>query len=170
MRIFINIAVIFLSVVIVSCVKIKTMPPEPSISYISFEVFDTVDILGNEAQGGRLKFSFEDGDGDLGLDPPETGEEADSVNLFFTLYRKTNGIMSPAPEDDPLRPLDYRIPLMDRQGQNKLLKGTISVTFMYLFYLESDTIKYDFFVKDRAGNVSNTASTNEIPLAANGIY
>jgi len=153
-----------------SCVKIKTLPPEPYIEYISFEVFDTVDILGNTAKGGRLKFSFEDGDGDLGLNPPQEETVSDSANLFLTLYRKTGGVMLLAPEDDPLRPLNYRIPYMERTGQNKILKGTIHVTFMYLVYSESDTIKYAFFVRDRKSNESNTESTNEIILFENGTY
>ena len=41
---------------------------------------------------------------------------------------------------------------------------------MYLVYSESDTIKYDFFVRDRKSNESNTESTNEIILFENGTY
>jgi hypothetical protein len=153
-----------------SCIKVKTLPDEPHIEYRSFTVFDTVDILNNEMKGGRLKFYFEDGDGDLGYVSPEISEEPDSINLFFTLYRKTNGVMNPAPDDDPLKPSGYRIPYMERQGQNKILKGTISVTFLYLFYSVNDTIRYDFYIKDRAGNLSNTASTSEIPVDSDSTY
>lgn len=160
---------IFVLFISASCVKIQTLPPEPYIEYTSFEIFDTV-ILGNEAKGGRLKFYFEDGDGDLGLNPPADGQTADSTNIFLTLYRKSEGIMEPAPENDPLKPLGYRIPYMERPGQNKILKGTISVTFLYLFYFESDTISYDFYIKDRAAHESNVASTNEIIVSDNGIY
>ena len=46
---------------------------------------------------------------------------------------------------------------MERLGQNKILKGTISVTFLYRLILPADTIKYDFYIKDRAYNVSNVA-------------
>ena len=153
-----------------TCGKIQTLPPEPHIEYKSFTVFDTVDILGNIAKGGRLKFYFEDGDGDLGLPPPSEGPAYDTINLFFTLYRKTGGVMVPAPDNDPLKPSGYRIPYMERLGQNKILKGTISVTFLYLFYFEDDIIRYDFYVKDRADNTSNTASTNEISLFVNNVY
>ncbi len=76
-----------------------------------------------QSKGGRLKFYFEDGDGNLGLPAPEPGQENDSTNLFFTLYRMTDGVMDPAPDDDPLKPSDYRIPYMERTGQNKILKG-----------------------------------------------
>lgn len=152
-----------------SCRKIETLPAVPHIEFRSFAVFDTIDILGNSAKGGRLKFYFEDGDGNLGLEPP-SGNQPDTTNLFFTLFRKIDGVMVQAPDNDPLRPSAYRIPYLERLGQNKILKGTISVTFLYLFYSPSDTIKYDFYITDRAMNESNTASTGEIVLSVNEIY
>jgi hypothetical protein len=157
---------IFISLFI-SCSKIEKLPPEPSIRFTGFEVFDTIDILGNNYKGGRLKFYFEDGDGDLGLNPPDSSSARNSSNLFFTLFRRKAGILAPAPDDDPLKPSDYRIPYMERLGQNKILKGTISVTFFYEWGTPDDTIKYEFFIKDRAGHSSNSASTCEIALKVN---
>jgi hypothetical protein len=152
-----------------SCRKIQHLPPEPYIEFRSFAVFDTTDILGNRAKGGRLNFYFQDGDGDMGLYPVDY-IMSDTTNIFFTLYRKTSGVMTPAPLNDPLRPSSYRIPYMEQNGQNKILKGTISVTFLYLFYSQEDTIRYDFYIKDRANNESNLVSTSEIVLTVNGIY
>ncbi|MCU0363086.1 MAG: hypothetical protein MUE32_06990 [Bacteroidales bacterium] len=152
-----------------SCRKIETLPPEPYIEFTQFEIFDTTDILGNISKGGRLKFYFEDGDGDLGLRAP-AGGASDTTNLFLTLYRKDNGAMVPAPPDDPLKPSEYRIPYMARLGQNKILRGTIAVTFIYLFAAPGDTIKYDFYIEDRALNESNVATTAEIIVTENNIY
>jgi hypothetical protein len=152
-----------------SCRKIEQLPPIPHIEFTSFAIFDTIDILGNNAKGGRLKFYFEDGDGDLGLKPPSQ-DQTDTTNLFFTLYRKTGGTMVPAPVNDPLEPSSYRIPYLERLGQNKILKGTISVTFLYLFYSRTDTIRYDFYIKDRASHESNIASTSEIIISVNQNY
>ena len=152
-----------------SCRKIVHSSSVPSIQFSSFTIFDTTDILGNISKGGRLRFHFEDGDGDLGLDPPTTAD-TDSTNLFLTLYRKQGGVMLPSPDNDPLKPSSYRIPYMERLGQNKILKGTISITFLYLFYTPADTIRYDFYIKDRALNVSNVASTSEIVLSVNKTY
>jgi hypothetical protein len=153
---------------IISCGKIEKLPPEPSIKFRSFEVFDSTDILGNIDKGGRLSFYFEDGDGDLGMDS-NSDNSVDSTNLFFTLFRKTHGVFAQAANNDPLKPSSYRIPYMDRQGQNKILRGNISVTFLYLFYSPSDTIRYKFFIKDRAQHSSDTVSTCEIVLTKNGI-
>ena len=152
-----------------ACKKIESLPAQPRIEFTSFTVFDTIDILGNSAKGGRLKFYFEDGDGDLGLTEPSK-DQADTTNLFLSLFRKTGGRLVPASENDPLRPSDYRIPYMERTGVNRILKGTISVTFVYLFYEATDTIKYDFYMRDRAQNLSNTASTPEIAVGVNSVY
>lgn len=166
---FILTAIISAALVLPECTKIEQLPAEPKISFTSFTVFDTIDILGNEAKGGRLKFYFEDGDGNMGLDEPASGDE-DSTNMFLTLYRKTNGTMVPAEDNDVLKPSDYRIPYMERTGVNRILKGTISITFIYLFWSPADTIKYDFYIEDRALNKSNIASTSEIILGRTGEY
>lgn len=152
-----------------SCKKITTLPAEPHVEFTNFSIFDTTDILGNLSKGGRLRFHFEDGDGDVGLDSPVSGQ-ADTTNLFLTLYRKVNGEMVPAAANDPLRPSAYRIPYMEKLGRDKILKGTISITFLYLFYSPNDTISYDFYIKDRAMNESNVASTSEIVLTVNKLY
>jgi hypothetical protein len=159
---------VLIVLIIISCGKIDKLPPEPSIKFKSFTVFDTTDILGNKTKGGRLNFYFEDGDGDIGLNAPNAKQVSDSTDLFFTLYRKTGGVMTLASENDPLRPSDYRIPYIERLGQNKILRGNISVTFLYLFYTPSDTIKYEFYIKDRSENISNTATTCEIVIKNNG--
>ena len=154
-----------------SCKKIQQLPATPHIDFTSFTIFDTTDILGNISKGGRLKFHFVDGDGDLGLNPPTTTSRTDSTDLFLTLFRKKGGSMDSVPGLDPLLPSPaLRIPFMERLGQNKILKGTISVTFIYQSYLPTDTIKYNFFIKDRALNESNVASTSEIVLSVNKTY
>jgi hypothetical protein len=155
---------LFIALIISSCRKIESLPPKPTIEYKSFLIFDTTDMLGNKEKAGRLKFSFKDGDGDIGMEEPTDGQ-TDTSNLFLTLYRKRSGQMLP----DSLKP-SYRIPFIENNGQNKILKGTISVTFFYLFDTITDTIRYDFFIKDRALHESNTVSTNEIIIRKNGIY
>jgi hypothetical protein len=164
-------SLIFVSFILLSsCRKIEHLPATPSIEFSSFTVFDTVDLLGNNSKGGKLRFKFEDGDGDLGLNSPTSGS-TDSTNLFLTLYRKEEGTMFLSSGLDPLLPYaTYRIPYMERLGQNKILKGTISVTMIYQSFAPGDTIKYDFYITDRALNVSNVASTNEIIVAKNNVY
>jgi len=152
-----------------SCRKIEQLSNIPNIRFTSFTVFDTVTWL-DDYKAGRLNFYFEDGDGDLGLKEPSSGQ-TDTTNLFLTLFRKEGGIMVPVSGLDPMLPFpEYRIPYMVRLGQNKILKGDISVIFLYLSYSPSDTISYTFTIKDRALNESNSASTSEIVVSVNNVY
>lgn len=168
--IIIPVIFVFSLIFIGSCGKLETLPEEPYIEFTDFTVFDTTDILGNSIKGGKLKFYFEDGDGDLGLEAPTEQSEFDSINLFLNLYRMNDGVISPAGVNDPLKPTGYRIPYMETIGQNTILKGDVSVIFLYFFYTEEDSIKYEFYVKDRAENISNTVSTGIIPIFYNGTY
>jgi hypothetical protein len=165
------ILVVFTIAATTACFKVEQLPPRPNIEFTSFEIFDTLDILGNISKGGRLLFRFEDGDGDLGL-PVPTGLKADTTNMHLTLFRKIDGSMVRVTDKyDPLLPYSsYRIPFMERLGQNQILRGTISVTFIYQSYKQGDTIKYDFYIKDRAENISNLAETTEIIVSENSIY
>lgn len=163
--------VIIMLIPVTSCVEVEQIPAKPAIEYTSFEIFDTLDILGNLSKAGRLLFRFEDGDGDVGLAAP-IGESTDTTNLQLTLFRKINGIMEKVTDkNDPLMPYSsYRIPYMERLGQNQILRGTISVTMIYQSYGAGDTIKYDFYIKDRAENISNLEETAEIIVSENKIY
>ncbi|HAM10802.1 MAG: hypothetical protein A2X05_18080 [Bacteroidetes bacterium GWE2_41_25] len=156
---------------VMACIKIEQLPAIPSIEFTSFEIFDTLDILGNTSKAGRLLFRFEDGDGDLGLTAP-SGSQTDTTNMNLILFRKIDGTMVRVTDkNDPLLPYDsYRIPFMERLGQNQILRGSISVTFIYQSYSRDDTIKYDFLIKDRAENFSNLAETPEIIVSENNIY
>ncbi|MFO7756546.1 MAG: hypothetical protein R6V34_11240 [Bacteroidales bacterium] len=149
------------------CEKIRQLPPEPAVEFRQFIMYDTVDMLGNPAKAGRLEFYFEDGDGDIGLEQPGE-EQTDTTNLFFTLLKKENNAFTEVDESDPNRPSAYRIPFIEREGQNRVLQGTVEITFLYFFYDINDTIRYDFYIRDRAGHESNVASSCEIPFSLKG--
>jgi hypothetical protein len=151
-----------------ACKKIEHISNIPQIEYLSFQISDTTDILGNRDKCGKLNFSFQDGDGDIGVHD----QSPDTNDMNIILYRKINGIMTMVPEStiDPLKISSFRIPYMERTGQNKILKGKIEIFFLYLDYSPADTIQYDFNIEDRAGNISNTATTKEIVVAKNATY
>lgn len=149
-----------------SCRRIESYPVEPSIKFKSFTLRDTIEpLLEIPGKIGELVFSFVDGDGDIGL-PQSDSTTKDSVNLFFTLYEKIDGEFLKVDEDDLETPIDYRIPFIEMEGQNKTLKGEIQVDFFYIkiFLIKYDTIKYEFYLVDRALNQSNVETTPEIPL------
>jgi len=159
--------IILLAIIIlvpISCKKIQQLPPEPVISFTGFSMFDSTTILGNTHKAGILEFHFEDGDGDIGLAQPYPDDpNPDTTNLTFFVYKKGNGLFN-----EPSDTIGYRIPYIERIGQNQVLKGTIQITFLYIGYLNSDTIFYEFFLEDRAGNISNTSQSCEIAFTGEG--
>ncbi len=145
-----------------SCRKIESYPVIPEIEYKSFTLRDTIDPLGNPGKIGELVFSFVDGDGDIGLPQPDsTSKDTTNYNLFFTMYEMLDGEFIKVDEDDLETPLNYRIPYIVSEGQNKTLKGEIQVDFFYLI-IKYDTIKYKFYIVDRALHKSNDQETDTI--------
>lgn len=166
MKPFVKILILIITVLLsgLSCQKIESLPEIPSISFKSFILIDTTDVLGNEGKIGELTFDFEDGDGDIGLTQPDSlSADSSNFNLFFTLFSKTDGEFIEVSEDDLETPLNYRIPYIKKEGQNKALKGEIQIDFIYLLF-EYDTIKYSFFIVDRALHKSNIETTPEIAI------
>lgn len=165
-----SVIIIVIAAIIImgSCKPIENLPDEPSIEFRTFTLFDSIDILGNPAKAGKLTFYFEDGDGDLGNIAPVIPGQDPSSNLFFKLYRKVGNDFELAGPGDPLYPSEYRIPFLLPEGQNKILRGTIDVTLFYFLYNTSDTLYYEFWIRDRGGNDSNTSSTCLFVISENG--
>ncbi len=163
MKPFVKILIITIIILLsgLSCQKIESLPEIPSISFKSFILKDTTDALGNVGKIGELTFDFEDGDGDIGLKPADS-LTVDSTNLFFTMFNKIDGEFIEVSEDDLETTLNYRIPYIEKEGQNKALKGDIQIDFLYYHTFEYDTIKYSFFIVDRALHKSNIETTPEI--------
>ena len=166
MKVFVKIPILIITVLLssLSCKKIESLPEIPSISFKSFILIDTIDALGNEGKIGELIFDFEDGDGDIGLTQPDSlSVDSTNFNLFFTLFGKIDGEFIEVSENDLETPLNYRVPYIEKEGQNKAIKGEIQVDFIYLLF-EYDTIKYSFFIVDRALHKSNVETTPEITM------
>ncbi len=155
--------IIILSLLLPACPKFEVLPEIPEVEFQSFILSIQTNDLGNELLLGELVFTFRDGDGDIGLPEPDTIAPGDTTNfnLFLTLNEKVNGNFRKIENSDLPSPLYYRIPYMNPEGQNKTLQGEIKVELEY-FTIEYDTIKYDFYIKDRAGHKSNVESTSEI--------
>jgi hypothetical protein len=169
MKYSIIILVIAAVFMMVACEGPESLPPEPRIEFRSINQYDTTDFyLGFPAKAVKISFYFEDGDGDLGLDPPLTPGIDPSSNLFLKLYRKTNGVFELVGPGDDLYPSEYRIPFLEAGGQNKILRGTIDVTLIYLFFDTPDSLYYEFWIRDRGGHESNTEETCTFLLGENG--
>ncbi len=99
----------------------------------------------------RIRFDFEDGDGNIGFG---------TNNLFLKDSRDT--VFVP-----------FMIPTIpDKFNPSAGLKGIIEVEYQAAFlllrsdslHLESDTLKWEIYMKDKAGNSSNTITTTQLVL------
>ncbi len=149
---------IVVTIALTSCYRVKSYPPEPSIEYVYFTLTDTVDVLDNPVLSGTLRFSFIDGDGDVGDRVPADTSLIDSVkHVFLTLLKKDQGVFV---EQELLVDYQYRIPYFDPGANNPVLKGDIIVDNLnFQTPFSSDTLKFNFYMKDRAGHKSNIEET-----------
>jgi hypothetical protein len=148
-------SLIFVLVVLLSaCYRIETYPPEPEINYISFQLTDSIDILDNRILSGNLRFSFIDGDGDVGADIPSDTSLINTVkHVFIDLFKKEDGVFV---LQDLAVDYQYRIPYFEPGANNPVIKGEIIVSGINFYSpFTSDTMRLDFYMKDRAGNKSN---------------
>jgi hypothetical protein len=155
------VAVGFAAGILLSCEKPKTYSDIPEIEFRDFRIFDTV-VSGFNQRKVSISFSFVDGDGDIGY-REDLVDSTKKDNLIFSRYEQRNGVLVNV-DSLLVDSIKYSIPyndIMKREGQNKTLKGTIRINLDELV-INYDTIRYDFYIKDRAGHKSNVASTPEI--------
>jgi hypothetical protein len=161
--------VVALFIILYCCIKTEPVSVIPHITFKSFKLFEAKDTsLGNHILRGILEFSFIDGDADIGMDgqidTTDTVAE-DNYNLFLIPYQKIDTNYYPIKLDTLLPKPYYRIThdtKMDRVGQNKTIKGDITVNIDYYLVPKYDTMRYNFYIVDRAKNRSNIASTTDI--------
>ena len=151
---------LILIVSIFSCEKATNFSKIPIIKFKKIIFEENEDILGNKIKKIELTFSVIDGDGDIGLEELLNQDTIvyDTLyyyNLFTTLYVKENGSFRVFETEVP----NYRIPYIEIQGRNRVLKADIKIDIEYAIgsteTMPYDTIKYDLFIYDRASNKSN---------------
>ncbi|MFT7298776.1 MAG: hypothetical protein ACI81S_001458 [Sphingobacteriales bacterium] len=156
---------ILLAVLIWSACKIEGGFPEipvisnPSISLVKNQ--EGVDSIG------KLKFSFTDGDANIGLSQRDTVPPFD-LNLFIDYYELIEGAYKKVTVPNPNGTVDTinfngRIPLLNENGTTVDLQGEITQTINVLF-AASDSIKLEFYIKDRSLNKSNKLTLAPIVL------
>ncbi len=131
-------------VALVSCSKEEvSLSSTPTISLLSI----APKVVQEFSDSLVLTIAYEDGDGDLG------GVHPDSVNLFITDSRI--GIV-----------YGFRIQELVPGGAEVPIKGTFKVVLKGLFRVTdtapSETVSFEIYAKDKAGNRSNTVVSEEI--------
>lgn len=155
---FLTPAVICAALVLSTCEPIEKASDVPEIKFMSFTLYNR-DTLGFQIKAGEMIFSFIDGNADFGAEQNSN----DTLNLFLLPFHKVNMAYEPLNVDTFGR--KYSVmndEAMVRVGQNKTVKGEIKLQVYYFVIPSYDTIRYDFYILDRAGNKSNVASTSDI--------
>jgi hypothetical protein len=170
--------ILAISILVSSCVEFELVSPVPEISLIDFGVTEGYDTLLQQAvKVGLLEFSFIDGDADFGVywDVANDNSFPDSVryNLFINLYEKINGAyrikyftqwISDSNRFDTLslNQYIYYNEKLDRVGQNKTVKGIIRSSIQMVSTEDlKDSLRLEFYIRDRALNKSNIEYTND---------
>jgi len=158
----------FLSVFF-SCTKPEKYSTTPKISYIEIPVKDTLDQLGNSIKRCMLTYYLIDGDGDIGFEEGDTVSpyQIDGLyynNLLITMYKLVDGIYYRVDTPEIGTPFYFRTKHIEPIGQNKTLKCSIYVNLDFDYPSSWDSIKFDFFMYDRALHKSNVETTPMIVL------
>ncbi|MCH5244372.1 MAG: hypothetical protein J1F29_05675 [Lentimicrobiaceae bacterium] len=161
----------------VSCVKHKEFPPEP---YLEFRR----NILGAEQGVGgdtvltlAVEFYFQDGDGDIGR-KDEVEREPYVGEYFHNLHFNLEEMLSDSTYEQvyqidstgqryPIVYL-YHLHYMEPVNGNNSLSGTITWQVddfaSTAFFMRGKTVRYGFYLYDRALHKSNVVYTDPIKL------
>ena len=151
--------IILLSSILFACKKSEQFSDIPYLEFRRYQIKDSVDALGNLAKICELHLYFVDGDGDIGLFDEDTIPPFD-CNLFVNYFEMQNDSLS---QIDVSPPFHIRIPNLTPSGQNKSLKVNVKYD-VNITYRNSDTIKFDLKLFDRALNESDWVGTGLITL------
>jgi hypothetical protein len=151
-----------LAMVMSACEPPISLPPEPRLLNLE---------LTTAGNLGLLTLDFEDGDGNFGLDQTDTtGVFCTSCpfhhNIFCEYEELRDGQWTPIELDPALDqvPFYYRAPRIEPTGQNKTLRGTITVELAPRYYLLTawDTLRFAVHIVDRDLQSSDTLRTSAV--------
>jgi hypothetical protein len=157
-----------------ACESINDFDDTPSLEWRSAQLRQVGDSLDNR-QVFDLKIYFTDGDGNVGSAEEANNDTCDIKNysaflsrydLFIYYYERVNGRFIEIPPVDSCLPFHNILPNLTPEGQNKTLEGEISTPFEYSNFPanNTDSVKFDLVLRDRAGNESNRLSSPAIAL------
>ena len=142
-----------------ACKKRESFSDIPYLEFSHYELKDSVDALENITKLCELHIYFTDGDGDIGLFESDTIAPYD-YNLFVNYFEMYNDSLQQINVNPPYH---IRIPNLTPTGQNKSLKVDVKYD-VDVTYRNSDSIKFELKLFDRALNESDWVSSSLIIL------
>jgi len=156
---FKNIAfILFIGILFVSCNKLETYDDRPIITDSSFE------LLKN-AQGKDtsllVKFTYTDGNGDVGLSEEDTIPPYDA-NVMIDYYEKIDGVFTKILIPGTTDTLNFNSRIK-KFGSNNPTKAEVQVK-VDISILLADTVRFDVYILDKQLNRSNSVQIGPIAL------
>ena len=156
---------LLLTSAVFACQTPPDYPDEPVIEFLRMSK-NTIEQGTGLADTVRVTFSFTDGDGDLGR-----AENSQELDIFLTDLRKNT------PADN------YRIPMIPALGASNGIRGEVTFNLFQTCCIypdgvptpctpnadnfPQDTVAYEIYIVDRAGNESNRIRTEDIFILCN---
>ncbi len=141
-----------------ACNKLENYELAPKIMDGSYTLLKSI---SGQDTALLLRFTFTDGDGNVGLRDADTFPPNDR-NLFVDYYERQSGgftkILIPNTDDT----LNFNSRIRDF-GSGTAAKGMVEMHINISFVI-ADTIRFDYSIQDKSGNRSNWLSTGKIPL------
>ena len=137
--------------------KKNTKSNTPAINFVSLTP-DSV-RAGSNQDTTFLTFGFTDGDGDLGNDPTSGKFDVFLRDSRDTSIPITKLFFPPIPDD-------ARDPINGMEGEGRIALRAVYITPRQdtLHKLHGDTLRYDMWVVDQAGHVSDTITTTPLHI------
>lgn len=133
------------------CIKDNDFNVIPELEFVSFEVYKDNALNTDSA---KFIFSFKDGDGDIG------SSDSSNFNCFLVYEEKNGDSITLFPE---ISNREYSLPSLTPNATDKNIEGEVSLILKPapIYNVLTDSVyRYSCFLIDRAGNISNTVSTN----------
>ena len=103
---------------------------------------------------------FEDNEGDLGNDTDN--DSIDDFNFWRTTYKRTSDsilfVYTDTSTFGPIFEGDFKIPVNGYIKHESALRSSGDKILVN----KGDTLFFEIFIKDRAGNISNTITTTDV--------
>ena len=139
---------VLLGILLLSCNKSTNVSKIPSISFRSLEP-QSVKAGGDSTV--VVKINFEDGDGDIGFG---------TYNIYMKDSRDSSVVLMKIPE------------IPSAYSPQNGIKGLITVDYLSALltlrpdtaHINSDTLRWAIYIKDKAGHQSNTILTDSLYL------
>ena len=168
------VALLFLTMAMLSCQEPVEYPIEPHIKYEGFTYLSNSDSAFSGE--GIISFSYTDGDGDLGLDDADTltpfgFHDAHYYNMLIDYMKCVNGEFVKTPllswnvqtQSYDTITFNARFKRLRDTEEPKAISGTMDYTLpVQNPFSPNDTIKFEICILDRALHESNVIQTEPI--------